>query len=247
MILIDEATYIRQSYTFKEKNKAFDCLKKYIAIVKIQYNREIKGQYIDRGREYSLSQLKELYDNIGSILKITILYNPKQDSISERLIQLILKKVRSAIIGQSIPGFLWPEVFFLMIQITNYTAIVSLNNITLYKEFINSVNPGRDYKPYLGHLYILGCKTYVLIPPEDRKRSRKLDACAEIGILVRYEGEHIYRVQIPRSSSQGRIVRTLYVRFDKGGLITDPADDSLDHQDIEIPIEIRGKDVQQSR
>ena len=41
-------------------------------------------------------------------------------------------------------------------------------------------------------------------------------------------------------------MRTLYVRFDEGGLITDPADDSLDHQDIEIPIEIRGEDVQQS-
>ena len=27
----------------------------------------------------------------------------------------------------------------------------------------------------------------------------------------------------------------------------DPADDSLDHQDTEIPIEIRGEDVQQSR
>ena len=150
-------------------------------------------------------------------------------------------------IGQSIPGFLWPEVFFSIIQITNRTATVSLNNITLYEEFMNSVDPGRDHKPYLGHLYVLGCKTYVLIPPEDRKRSRKLDARAEIGILVGYKGEHIYRVWIPGSSGQGRIVRTSHVRFDEGGLITDPADDSLDHQDTEIPIEIRGKDVQQSR
>ena len=35
MILIDEATYVCWGYTFKEKNKAFDCFKKYIAIVKI--------------------------------------------------------------------------------------------------------------------------------------------------------------------------------------------------------------------
>ena len=42
-------------------------------------------------------------------------------------------------------------------------------------------------------------------------------------------------------------MRTSHVRFDEGGLITDPADDSLDHQDTEIPIEIRGEDVQQSR
>ena len=111
---------------------------------------------------------------------------------------------------------------------------------------MNSVDLGRDYKPYLGYLCVLGCKTYVLIPPEDRKRSRKLDARAEIGILVGYEGEHIYQVWIPGSSGQGRIVRTSHVRFDEGGLITDPADDSLDHQDTEIPIKIRGEDVQQS-
>ena len=106
MILIDKATHVRWGYTFKEKNEAFDCLKKHMAIVKIQYNREIKGWRMDGGREYSLSQLKELCDNIGSILEIMTLYNPEQDSISERLIQLILEKVRSAIIGQSIPSFL---------------------------------------------------------------------------------------------------------------------------------------------
>ena len=43
IILTDKATHVHWGYTFKEKNEAFDCLKKYIAIVKIQYNREIKG------------------------------------------------------------------------------------------------------------------------------------------------------------------------------------------------------------
>ena len=99
MILTDEATHVRWGYTFKEKNEAFDCLKKHIAMVKTQYNREIKGWRMDGGREYSLSQLKELCDNIGSILEITTPHNPEQDSISERSIQLILEKVRSAIIG----------------------------------------------------------------------------------------------------------------------------------------------------
>ena len=105
-------------------------------------------------------------------------------------------------ISQSIPGFLWPEIFSI-IQITNCTATVSLNNITLYKEFMNSVDPGRDHKPYLGYIRVLGYKTYVFILVEDRKRSWKLDACTEIGILIGYKGEYIYRVWIPGSSGQG--------------------------------------------
>ena len=59
---------------------------------------------------------------------------------------------------------------------------------------MNTVDPDRDHKPYIGHLHILGYKAYVLIPPKDRLRSRKLDPCTEIGILVRYEGEYIYRI-----------------------------------------------------
>ena len=74
----------------------------------------------------------------------------------------------------------------------NYIAIALLDNTILYKEFMNIVDPNRDYKPYISYLYILGYKAYILIPPKDRLRSRKLDLCTEIEILVRYKGEYIY-------------------------------------------------------
>ena len=79
-----------------------------------------------------------------------------------------------------------------MVHVTNRTATASLDDTIPYEEFMNVVDPDRDHKPYIGHLHVLGCKAYVLIPPEDRLRSRKLDPCTEIGILVGYEGEHIY-------------------------------------------------------
>jgi hypothetical protein len=106
------------------------------------------------------------------------------------------------------------------------------------------VRPGRDHKPFLGHLRTLGYKTYVLIPKENRLRSRKLDPRAEIGILVRYEGEHIYRIWVPgKGGGIGRIVRSSHVRFDEYGLITDTTEDgSSPDLDIEIPGGIRGED-----
>ena len=57
---------------------------------------------------------------------------------------------------------------------------------------MNIVDPNRDHKPYIGYLYILYYKAYILISPEDRLRSRKLDPCTKIGILVRYKREYIY-------------------------------------------------------
>ena len=66
---------------------------------------------------------------------------------------------------------------------------------------------------------VLGCKTYVQIPPEKRTTSRKLDARADIGILVRYKEDHIYRIYIPYSK---KVKRSSNVRFDEDGYITDP-------------------------
>jgi hypothetical protein len=85
-----------------------------------------------------------------------------------------------------------------------------------------------------------------LIPKEDRVQSRKLDPRAEIGILVSYEGEYIYRVWIPGFNSgrrgYGRIVRTSNVKFDEYSLIIDATTDGLAPQvDIHVPSESRGE------
>ena len=119
---------------------------------------------------------------------------PEQDRISECTIRIILEKVRSVMIDQLIPDYLEPEIFLAIVHIMNCTATALLDDTILYKEFMNAVDPDRDHKPYIGYLYILGYKAYILIPPEDRLRSRKLDPCAEIGILVGYKGEYIYRI-----------------------------------------------------
>jgi hypothetical protein len=54
----------------------------------------------------------------------------------------------------------------------------------------------------------------------------------KVGILVRYEGTHIFKIYVPtrRGQLENRIVRSLNVRFDEGGLITKPF---LDEDEIE--------------
>jgi hypothetical protein len=62
-----------------------------------------------------------------------------------------------------------------------------------------------------------------------------------VGILVGYKGSHIYKVYIPlrRGPTKNRIVRSLNVRFNKGGLITKPLLE--DNINILIPTGNRGK------
>jgi hypothetical protein len=77
----------------------------------------------------------------------------------------------------------------------------------------------QEYILLVSYIRVIGYKTYVLIEKEKRITSEKLAPCAEVGILVGFEGHYIYRVYIP---SKHRVVRTSHCRFDEGqGLITE--------------------------
>ena len=59
------------------------------------------------------------------------------------------------------------------------------------------------------------------IPEKRKTKKNKFEKRVELGILVRYEGTHIYRIYVPTRRGE-KIVRTSNVRFDeKKGLIID--------------------------
>ena len=62
-----------------------------------------------------------------------------------------------------------------------------------------------------------------------------------MGILVGYEGSHIFKVYVPsrKGPIENRIVQSSNVRFDEGGLITKPLPD--EDTDISIPAGNRGE------
>lgn len=154
-------------------------------------------------------------DDLGQIIETTTPYFPEQDGRAERSIGIIVSRVRTASIAENIPKFLWPELVRSQIQIANRTATSVLNKETPIQAF-NRYMTGIDEKPDLSHLRVLGCKAYVQIPVEKRVLTRKLDERAEIGILVGYEGQHIYRVYIP---TRRTVVRSSIVRFDENSSI----------------------------
>src|SRR5437764_10171220 len=55
-------------------------------------------------------------------------------------------------------------------------------------------------QPDIRYLRVYGCKVYVYIPEEIRRREQayKLAPCAKIGYLVGYQSTNIYRIWIPQ-------------------------------------------------
>ena len=62
-----------------------------------------------------------------------------------------------------------------------------------------------------------------------------------MGILIGYKGSHIFKVYIPlrKGPAKNRIIQSLNIKFNKGGLIIKPLLE--DNTDILIPAKNRGK------
>ena len=146
---------------------------------------------MDGGKEYSPTKMDAMAENLGQIVEVTILYSPEQDGLSERLISIICAKVRAVHEDMDIPKWLWLYTFRSMVDITNTTA-TSTHEVTPYQRLRDEIFPDEDNVPSLVHLRTLGCKTYVEIPQELRVKADKLARRAQIGILVGYEGHHIF-------------------------------------------------------
>jgi len=75
----------------------------------------------------------------------------------------------------------------------------------------------------------------MLIPKERHVISWKVALRAKVGILVGFDGQHIYKVYVPSRTGPplSKIVRSSCVRFNEGGLITDPHNDK-DNNKLQI-------------
>ena len=125
-------------------------------------------------------------------------------------------------INVDIPKSIWLEIFAAIIKMINRTATRTLSGITLYKTFIDQIEPDKksQYRPKVSYFRVLSYKYYVYISEERRTKGNKLEKRVELRILVGYEGTYIYRVYVPTRRGE-KIVKTSNIRFDeKKELIT---------------------------
>jgi hypothetical protein len=216
----DDATRVRWIKTFKYKREAYKHTITFVLYVKTQYDANIKMIRLDGGNEYGGQKLLDFLEEHGIRLEPTVPYTPEQNGVSERSNRLIFEKLRSILYDSKAPKNLWPEFLHGIVHVTNRTATTSLDNITPYEALakdadrrLNPNAPSMLYKPFIGHLRVLGCRAFVHIHKERRIVSEKGEPRAEEGILVGFEGSKIYRVWIP---GRRGITRTSTVTFDEG-------------------------------
>jgi hypothetical protein len=236
----DAATRARWGHTHKEKGDAYNAVRSIIRMIRTQYKVTPKRVRIDGGPEFmdKLSALKKMFERAGIELILSTPHSPWMVGKGERANRIIMDRMRAMMIDMAIPKHFWNEVFKASIHITNKVSNSRLQGcITPYEALMNFVEPGKDHKPSIAHLRVVGCEAYVQIPKERRIQSDKTGERAEKGILLGFEGNHIYRVWIGGRTRS--LVRSANVNFNEGGFLSEVIDDTVENAIIDTSI-VRG-------
>lgn len=219
MIFTDGKTGARWGYTFAEKGDAYNALVAFTRMFKTQNGYLPKCFRLDGGREFGGDKCIEWCKQFGIHHEPTSANFHEQCGPQERANRTVLDPMRCIIADMKIPLALWPEVFHSVIFLLNRISTSINDNMTPYEAQSRAISPtlsDERHLPDLSHIRVLGCRVLVYIPDERRVRSRKMDLRAEEGILLGFEGTHIFRCWIPGRAKGFNLVRSSHVRFFEG-------------------------------
>lgn len=168
----------------------------------------------------------------GIAIELTTAYFHEQGGPQERSNRTVLDPMRCVISDMRIPFSLWPEIFRAVIYILNRITTSVYDDMTPYEAQSRATGfDTSEQKPDNSGIRVLGSRVLVYIPNERRIKSQKMDARAKEGILVGFEGNHIYCCWIPSRPLGHQLVRSSHVRFFEGRFNEFSAEDHPD----EIP------------
>ncbi|KAM1224599.1 hypothetical protein COP2_044628 [Malus domestica] len=185
MLLIDDLTRMIWVYFLRYKSDAFNCFKKFKAMVELQSGFKIKCLRNDRGGEFKSSEFNLFYEKKGIQRQFTLAYTPQQNGVVERKNRTVIEMAKSMLHEKRMPYFPWAKAVHTSVYILNRCPTKALNNITPFEAY-----SGR--KLGIAHLKIFDSLCYVHVPVEHR---HKLEPKSFKGVFVGYATcEKRYRV-----------------------------------------------------
>ncbi|KAA6410851.1 MAG: Retrovirus-related Pol poly from transposon TNT 1-94 [Lasallia pustulata] len=126
-------------------------------------------------------------------------YNQSQNGVSERLIQIIVKKAQTNLLAAGLPAKLWAEAINFVTYVLNRSP-TSVLAVTLYEVLEKN-------KLDLEMLHVFGCDAYVF--DEKSKVAGKMAARTWKGMLLGYKGTNQYRIWDPINSKDSLLTEAV--------------------------------------
>lgn len=173
---IDDYTHFTMIHLIKKKSELLECFKKYEAMVTAQFGHKIIKLRSDQGAEYMSNNFKDFCRQKGIQLTPTMRYTPQQNGVAERMNRTLVEKARSMLLEANLSKNMWGEAVLTATYLTNRSPTQVLEKETPAEMWFLQ-------KPNISKIRVFGCKAYVHIPQEKRK---KFDAKSEENVMVGY-------------------------------------------------------------
>ena len=160
MTFIDDYTRYTWVYILKTKDQASQAIKDFLAMVKRQFNTEVKYFRTDGGGEYVNYEVKATFAQEWITHEVTPPYSPESNGVVERFNRTLKEMIRTWL--RSIEKyFLLAEAVNSMVYIKNKLPHRMLDKTTPFEKLFGQ-------KPSITHLQPFGRKCYVHIPEAKR-------------------------------------------------------------------------------
>ncbi|GJW94759.1 putative ribonuclease H-like domain-containing protein [Tanacetum coccineum] len=180
--------------------------KRYILVIVDDYSRFTWFRFLrtkDESPEAIIKCIKNIQENVGISHQTSVARIPQQNGIVERRNRTLVEAARTMLIFSKAPLFLWAEAIYTAYYTQNRSLIRIRYNKTPYELM-------QDKKLDLSFFHVFGALCY---PTNDNNNLGKLDAKADIGILVGYApAKKAFRIYHKRTQ---KIIGTIHVTFDE--------------------------------
>ena len=214
--LLDDYSRYQWVIFIKSKADGFEKTEEWMDYIENQTGLKIQIMHGDGGTEFSPAEMRKLCKKKGVAFHPIVPGSSEQNGPSERTGRTLLEYSRASLHSIGAPESDWPYAEEATIHTLNkIPSSANPGNESPHERFAKALNlPQALQKPALKYLRTWGCKAYVHIGADERRRprGRKMMNKAIEGRLYGYEGVHgkIYRVKLQKS---GKIIRVRDVRF----------------------------------
>lgn len=198
--LIDDFSRHCQLFLLSKKSQASSIIKNYVPQCKTQFNEIPRAFRSDRGGEYLSNELKNYFNSQGIKQQLTAPYSPQQNGVAERKNRYLLEATRTMMIQANLDEKYSGETVMIAGYLQNRLPTKATGK-TPHELWYGT-------KPNLSHIKVFGCKAFVHVPKEKRK---KLDKKATAYTFVGYSQESkAYRI-LDQDSGKVVISRDVFI------------------------------------
>ncbi|KAK2070842.1 hypothetical protein P8C59_005309 [Phyllachora maydis] len=165
-------------------------------------------------------------------------YIHEQNGLVERLVRVILDRVRCTILSSALPQYLWCFILEAVVELVNSTAITN-KETTPFQALFDELEPGIPHIPNLERYRAIGARGEAIIPLEKRSKSLKFTSRTEECKLLAVLGSKTYLVYIP---SRRAVLKTSTVKFiEDNTVLSQPTDNTaLEGELIDLDLDLEG-------